>query len=88
MTDSNSNLAILALLRNAVEAKVRYWDALHELEMATSEDGEWNDRANDEVIYQIDCLAAGANNPEDAQTRITQEDVEELLETIRNGESS
>jgi hypothetical protein len=63
---------MLELLRATVRAKLAYWDELRKLELALTNGGEFSDKANDQVIADIDTLAAGLplDNNTDAITSV------------------
>lgn len=71
----------LELLRAVVAAKLVYWDALRELERALTDGGEFSDKANDEVIADIDTLAAGlpANNDTTAITSVHLDNIKRVV---------
>ncbi len=56
----------LQLLRSAVAAKARYWDAMVSLEKALLEGKETTDGQSDRMTQEIENLAAGLDDPEDA----------------------
>ena len=59
---SNVNLQ---LLRDAVAAKVRYWDAVGILEKALLNGNDPTDKQSDTITHEIENLAAGLDDPED-----------------------
>ncbi|TDN70467.1 hypothetical protein [Paraburkholderia sp. BL10I2N1] len=72
----------LELLRTVVIAKLVYWDALGELEKRLAPDGEFSDRANNDVIDEIATLASALHGPHDVGA-ITQEHLSEIEELAR-----
>lgn len=72
----------LTLLRTVVKAKMAYWDALRELEIALT-GSEFSDRANDAVIDDIDMLAAGLEHVETVDERVTDEHLEDITKLAK-----
>jgi hypothetical protein len=69
----------LQLLQDVVAAQVRLWDARLALEKATAPEGEYSDHSNDKVIEEIDALAAGLHDADEAYTRVTGEHLQKVL---------
>ncbi len=68
----------LMLLRDAVCAKLKYWDANVALEKALVK-GDIPDNDADAIEQAISALAAGLDYPEQAYEYVTQEHLDELV---------
>ncbi|MBB5546528.1 hypothetical protein A8H39_00115 [Paraburkholderia fungorum] len=69
----------LQMLQDVVAAQVRLWDALRVLEKATAPDGDYSDKANDEVIEYVKSLAVGLDGADEAYTRVIDEHLKKAL---------
>lgn len=72
----------LTLLRAAVAAKVRYWDATLNLERALIADGDPTDQQSDKMLSTIENLAVGVDDPACADTVVTEEHLAELEQCL------
>lgn len=75
---------LLEMLRLCVYTKIHYWDALKRLEDAlTGEDG-FTDNENNDIIEQIDTLAAGSptNDFMSIMDNVTAEHLKDVLERL------
>ena len=79
------NATQIQLAREAVGAKVRYWDALRALETATASEGDWPDQVNDDVIEAIENLAGCAGDTADDPDVVSDEDIVETFTTLLAG---
>lgn len=69
----------LQLLQDVVAAQVRLWDARSALEKATTPDGEYSDRADDQIIEYVNSLAVGLDGAAEAYTHVTDEHLQKVL---------
>lgn len=73
----------LQLLKFAVAAKVRYWDAVGRLEKSLLSGDNPTDRQADQLRETIENLATGLNEPEDAEAEIDFEVLESLVARLQ-----
>lgn len=76
----------LLLLREAVLAKLRYWDALASLEKALSPNADLSDRQSDRLTDAVDNLAAafpGDPQSDPSASAVTPADLNSLLERLK-----
>lgn len=72
----------LQLLRTAVAAKARYWDAVTSLENALLNSEEPTDLQSDQLTQGIENLAVGLDKPDDVYAYIGVEELEALCQNL------
>ncbi|VVE17280.1 MULTISPECIES: hypothetical protein [Pandoraea] len=69
----------LQLLQEVVAAQMRLWDARLALEKATAHDGAYSDRTDEAVLEEVNWLAAGLNDADEAYTHVADEHLQKVL---------